>query len=75
MSTLENLAGQLTDWENRKLSPNQEQTLFQQLVDCGLIWKLGERYGVRATHLLERGDIHCLEQKPSAPGDQAHDWD
>jgi hypothetical protein len=75
MLTPENLAGQLTAWENGKLSSKQEQTLFQQLVDCGLMWKLQERYCIRATHLLESGAIHCPKQKPSAPGDQAHDWE
>lgn len=40
-------------WEEGNLSPDEEISLFQSLIDSGLAWKLQGCYGRRAKFLIE----------------------
>lgn len=45
-------------WENGTLSEEDTVTLFQNLVDTGLAWKLQGGYGRQAHALIQAGLVH-----------------
>lgn len=46
-------------WEDGSMSPEEEGTFFQGLIDSGLAWKLQGMYGRRATDLINSGVCHA----------------
>lgn len=42
-------------WESGELSEEDTITLFQQLVDSGLVWKLQGMYGRQAVAMIRAG--------------------
>lgn len=51
------LTGALMAYENGELDQTDTETLFQYLVDTGLVWSLQGSYGRTATALLNAGRI------------------
>jgi hypothetical protein len=54
---MQNLTESMTAYERGELDPNETCQLFQELLDCGLVWNLQGHYGRTAYALLEAGLI------------------
>jgi hypothetical protein len=49
------IMSRIMDYEDGQLSPDETITLFQDLIDSGLVWSLQGHYGRTATVLIEQG--------------------
>jgi hypothetical protein len=49
------------NYENGSLSGEDTITMFQQMIDSGLAWKLQGHYGRTANALVEAG--HCADAR------------
>lgn len=58
MSRMNNLLSQIIDFEEGNLSHEEVLTLFQTLVDSGMIWELQGTYIRYAMHLATQGEIN-----------------
>jgi hypothetical protein len=61
-----NLSDKLGAYEKGELSDEETLRLFQELVDTGHLWRLGENYARAAALLVEAGLI-----KPAEEGEEA----
>lgn len=52
-----NFTNQLMAYEAGELDDHQVVELFQELLDCGLCWRLQGHYGRMAQRLLDSGEI------------------
>lgn len=48
----------MMQWEDGSLAPENTATLFQGLIDSGLVWKLQGCYGRTASCLIASGVCH-----------------
>ncbi len=51
------LYDEIVGWENGTLSDDEEDALFQRLVDSGAAWQLQGAYGRRAVALIDAGRV------------------
>lgn len=48
----------LVSYEAKKLQPHEQYQFFQDLIDTGMIWELGDKYSRVAIHLIEQGKLN-----------------
>jgi len=52
---MKNLNTLIVQYEKGELTEDETITLFQELIDSGLVWKLQGSYGRTARDLIEQG--------------------
>ena len=52
---MQDLTGQIMDYEAGEMSQEEVLDLFQTLINSGLCWSLQGSYGRTASHLIELG--------------------
>lgn len=53
----------MIDWEAGSLSEEEEASLFQDLIDEGIVWQLQGCYGRRAAALINAGVCHPRKEE------------
>ena len=54
---MENMVNKIQNYQNGALSFEKTVTLFQELVDSGVLWQLDNKLCSKANDLIDRGHV------------------